>query len=190
MAKDFPEIDARIAGWLERQHLFFVATAPSGDSGHVNCSPKGLDSFRVLGPKQVAYADTGGSGIETVAHLKDNGRIVVMFCAFEGPPKIFRLYGKGRVVEPHDPDFDELADQFPGMPTIRNLIVVDVERVRDSCGYGVPNYSYEGERDSLPNWANNKTERELEEYRIEKNETSLDGLAGLDVDRIRERLND
>ena len=140
MGKDYQEIDERISNWIDRQSLFFVSTAPMAADGLVNCSPKGLDSLRVLGPKQLVYADMGGSGIETVAHLRENGRIVIMLCAFEGPPKIFRFYGRGRVVESGDEDFDTLADQFAHLPVIRNFIIIDVERIRDSCGYGVPTY--------------------------------------------------
>ena len=184
MGQEYQEIDERIQRWVERQHMFFVSTAPRADDGLINCSPKGLDSFRILGPKQVAYADTGGSGIETVAHLKENGRIVIMFCAFEGPPKIFRFYGTGRAVEPHDSDFDGLLSEFPDMPAVRNFILVDVECIRDSCGYGVPLYEFRSERDSLPNWILAKSEGELREYRLEKNAHSLDGLPGLDVDTI------
>ncbi|MDJ0941232.1 MAG: pyridoxamine 5'-phosphate oxidase family protein [Woeseiaceae bacterium] len=185
MGKDYQEIDDRIRRFVEHQKVFFVATAPREDDGHINLSPKGLDSLRVTGPRQLVYADTGGSGIETVAHLKQNGRIVIMLCAFDGPPKIFRFYGRGRVLEPHDDDFDTEAARFPNMPTIRNLIVVEVARIRDSCGYGVPNYRFEGERDSLVNWANAKSEQELVDYRIDNNETSLDGLPGLDIDKLR-----
>lgn len=186
MGQEFQEIDERIQRWIERQKMFFVSTAPLSSEGHINCSPKGLDSFRVLGPRKVAYADTGGSGIETVAHLKENGRIVIMFCAFEGPPKIFRFYGTGRAVEPQDEGFDSLLAEFPGMPAVRNFIVVDVESIRDSCGYGVPLYEFTSERDSLPNWINEKSEDELLDYRLERNSESLDGLPGLDVDAIRE----
>lgn len=185
MGQEFQEIDERIQRWVERQHMFFVSTAPRADDGLINCSPKGLDCFRILGPRQVAYADTGGSGIETVAHLKENGRIVIMFCAFEGPPKIFRFYGTGRSVEPQDEGFGALRATFPDMPTIRNFIVIDVTSIRDSCGYGVPLYAFRSERDSLPNWVQSKSEDELLDYRVERNARSLDGLPGLDVDAIR-----
>lgn len=182
MGKEYQEIDEGIERWIEKQHLFFVSTAPLADDGRINCSPKGLDALRVLGPRQIAYADTGGSGIETVAHLKENRRIVIMLCAFDGPPKIFRFYGSGRAVEPHEPEFDELAPLFPEMPAIRNFIVVDIDCIRDSCGFGVPLYEFKRERDSLSNWSASKTEEELLEYRKEKNLHSLDGLPGLDLD--------
>lgn len=184
MGKEYQEIDKRIKSWIERQRVFFVSTAPRADDGLINCSPKGLDGLRVLGPKQIAYADIGGSGIETVAHLKENGRIVIMLCAFDGPPKIFRFYGRGRPVEPHDEEFESLVPLFPEMPTIRNFIVVDVDCIRDSCGYGVPQYEFKRERDSLQNWCDSKSEDELLAYRIEKNAQSLDGLPGLDAKSV------
>lgn len=182
MGKEFERIDAAIRTWVEKQHLFFVSTAPSAGDGRVNCSPKGLDSLRILGPRQLAYGDIGGSGIETVAHLKENGRIVIILCAFEGPPKIFRFYGRGQVVEPQQPDFGELAALFPDLPTLRNVIVIDVTCMRDSCGYGVPQYEFVRERDSLGNWVSSRTEHDLAAYRRQNNATSLDGLPGLDMD--------
>lgn len=182
MGKEFEKIDAKIQHWIERQRLFFVSTAPRAEGGMLNCSPKGLDSLRVLGPHTLAYVDTGGSGIETVAHLKENGRIVIMLCAFEGPPKIFRFYGKGRVVEPQHPDFESLLAQFPAMPAVRNFIVVDVQCIRDSCGYGVPEYEFKRERDALKKWCDDKSDDELKAYRALKNRESLDGLPGLDLD--------
>jgi hypothetical protein len=184
MGKDYQEIDERIQDWIERQHLFFVSTAPLSGDGLINCSPKGLDCLRVLGPRQIAYADTGGSGAETIAHLKENGRIVIMLCAFKGPPKIYRFYGQGVSVEPHEAEFESLRLKFPELPAIRNFIVVNIERIRDSCGYGVPNYEYTGERDSLANFFTNKTAAELVQYKIDKNETSLDGLPALNIEHL------
>lgn len=185
MGKEYQEIDDRIQRWIERQHLFFVSTAPLASDGLINCSPKGLNGLRVLGRRQIAYADAGGSGIETVAHLKENGRIVIMLCAFDGPPKIFRFYGTGRPVEPHDEGFDALLPMFPDMPTIRNFIVIDVECIRDACGYGVPLYEFKRERDSLANWAAEKSAEELLAYRAERNARSLDDLPGLDVQALK-----
>lgn len=153
MAKVFDEIDDHLREWISRQALFFVATAPAGADGHVNVSPKGpIGSFAVLGPRRVAYLDAHGSGTETIAHLRENGRICVMFCAFEGPPRILRLHGRGEVVLAADPRFEELfaAGGFddPSIPEARrSIIVVDVERVGDSCGYGVPLMSFEGLRE-------------------------------------------
>ena len=182
MGKEYQEIDESMQRWIERQRLFFVSTAPLAEDGHINCSPTGLDSLKVLGPRQLVYADTGGSGIETLAHLKENGRIVVMLCAFEGPPKIFRFYGIGRPIEPHHKDFKALAAMFPNAPEIRNLIVIDIDRIRDACGYGVPLYDFKSERDSLKNWCDSKSQQEMLEYRIENNTQSIDGLPGLDFE--------
>ncbi|MDH3639824.1 MAG: pyridoxamine 5'-phosphate oxidase family protein [Gammaproteobacteria bacterium] len=181
MGKEYQEIDEHMRGWMERQRVFFVSTAPLADDGRINCSPKGLDGLRVLGPRQIVYADIGGSGIETVAHLKENGRIVIMLCAFDGPPKIFRFYGHGRSVEPHDADFEKLVPMFPKIPAIRNFIIIDINCIRDSCGYGVPLYDFKTDRESLKSWCESKTEEEILTFRIERNALSLDGLPGLDI---------
>ena len=179
MGKEYTEIDDSIQNWMARQHVFFVATAPTAAGGLVNCSPKGLDSLRVLGPCEIAYADTGGSGIETVAHLRDNGRITLMMCAFEGPPKIFRFYGRGSVLEPHDDGFDALLGQFPKMPAVRNIIRIHVERIIDSCGYGVPLFEFRKHRDSLVNYFAKQTDEDIRAYRRKRNRASLEGLPGL-----------
>mgnify|MGYP001057410730 CR=1 FL=1 len=179
MGKAYQEIDASIARFIQRQKLFFVATAPLAGDGLVNCSPKGLDSLRILDSKTLVYADVGGSGVETVAHIRENGRIVLMFCALEGPPKIFRFYGTGTAIEPGDPAFEALAAPFDTLPTVRNLVRIDVALIRDACGYGVPLYEYRGERDSLSNWVSAKTDEELAQYRKDNNRQSLDGLPGL-----------
>ena len=179
MGKEYTEIDERLQKWISRQMMFFVATAPNAPDGLINCSPKGLDSLRVLGPNQIAYVDTGGSGIETVAHLKDNGRITLMLCAFEGPPKIFRFYGQGTAMEPHDAEFAGILARFPKMPAARNIILIDVERIIDSCGYGVPQYEFKAHRDSLPNYFANQSEEDILAYRKNSNSESLDGLPGL-----------
>jgi hypothetical protein len=172
-------IDDEARKFIEAQHVFFVASAPLDSGGHVNLSPKGLDTFRILGPTTVAYVDFNGSGVETIAHLKENGRIVLMFCAFQGPPNIFRLYGHGRVVEPHEAEFAGLAESFPTCENARSIIVVEVTRVKDSCGYGVPLFTYEGEREQLFAWARNRGPERLKAYREEKNRQSIDGLPGL-----------
>ena len=174
MGKEYTEIDERLQDWISRQKMFFVATAPSAADGLINCSPKGLDCLRVLGPHEIAYVDTGGSGIETVAHLKDNGRIVLMLCAFEGPPKIFRFYGRGKAIEPHEAGFEEVLAKFPPMPAARNIIRIEIERIIDSCGYGVPLYEFKQQRDSLENYLADKTESFLRDYRRERNASSLD----------------
>ena len=178
MGRVHPGIDAALADWLHRQRVFFVATAPLAAEGHVNLSPKGLDSLRILGPRDVAWVDLTGSGIETVAHLRENGRIVLLFCAFEGPPKIVRLHGRGRVLEPSDPGFAELRAAFPELPGVRSLVRVALTRVSDSCGFGVPRMAFEGERTQLRDWAERKGPRGLREYRAQHNR-SVDGLPGL-----------
>ena len=188
MGKEYTEIDERIQRWMARQHVFFVATAPLAADGLVNCSPKGLDSLRVLGPRTLAYVDTGGSGIETVAHVKENGRIVIMMCAFDGPPKIFRFYGRGTAIEPHDERFRGLRAQLPDVPAVRNIVLVDVERIIDSCGYGVPLYEFRKHRDSLANYFDEQSEEEIVDYRVRRNSRSLDGLPGLDTERLKETL--
>jgi len=189
MAKVFDAIDDSIRAFIERQHVFFVATAPSGPDGHVNVSPKGgAGMFRVTGPLGFAYVDMLGSGIETVAHLRDNGRICVMFASFEGPPKILRLHGVGRVVQQADPGFASLLAGFDvddgQRKAIRSIVTVDVTRVADACGYQVPRMDYVGERDQLVRYADNRIRKEgpdaVRAYVTENNAESIDGLRGLD----------
>ena len=179
MGKVFPEIDARNAAFIDRQKVFFVATAPLAEDGLVNLSPKGLESFRVLGPKRVAYLDLVGSGVETIAHARENGRITFMFCAFEGPPRILRLHGRARVVEPGDADWEELHARFPRHSSARSIVVAEIERIADSCGYGVPEYRFEKEREQLHQWAAKRGAEGLEAYKRDHNRESLDGLPGL-----------
>ena len=176
-------IDAELAAWIARQPMFFVATAPMAASGHVNLSPKGCDSFRVLGPMEVAYLDFTGSGAETAAHLRENGRIVIMFCAFEGSPRIMRLHGKGTVITPTDPRFVEWAKRFPDNPGIRALVHVEVRRVSTSCGYAVPLMEFVHHRDGLDKWASTKGPGKLKDYRNQKNQLSIDGLPAFDSER-------
>lgn len=173
------EIDDRLAKLIQDQPVFFVATAPLDPDGHLNLSPKGLDSFRILDPKTVAYLDLIGSGVETIAHLKENGRIILMFCAFEGPPNIARLHGRGRVAEPGSPEFSELLPRFPHYDSTRAIIVVEVDRISHSCGFGVPLMKYQGEREQHFLWARKKGPDGLKEYKEEKNRRSIDGLPGL-----------
>jgi predicted pyridoxine 5'-phosphate oxidase superfamily flavin-nucleotide-binding protein len=189
MGKVYDAIDDRLRAFIEAQPVFFVATAPSGDGGHVNVSPKGgAGMFRVTGPLGFAYADMLGSGIETVAHLRDNGRICVMFAAFEGPPKIVRLHGMGSAVQRDEPGFEERIATFALEPyrrqAVRSVITVDVTRVSDSCGYAVPLMAFEGERDQLLRYADNRIRKEGQDsawtYRLYRNAESLDGLPGLD----------
>jgi len=178
MGQVYAELSRELIGWINQQHMFFVATAPLAAAGHINCSPKGMDSFRVLGPQQVAYLDLTGSGSETIAHLRENGRIVVMFCAFAGPPQIVRLYGRGHVHELGTADFQYYAQQFEPLPGARAVIQIELDRISDSCGYGVPFYEFKGSRDTLSKWAQKKGEAGLAAYRQRKNRTSLDGLPG------------
>ncbi len=179
MGKVFDAIDEPMREWLAGQRMFFVATAPLSGDGLVNLSPKGLNTFAVLGPRSVAYLDLTGSGIETVAHLRENGRIVLMFCAFDGPPRIVRFHGRGTVFEAGAAGFEELAAHFPHDSSARAVIRVDVARIADTCGYGVPVYHYESERDQLGAWAARKGADGLRAYRVENNARSLDGLPGL-----------
>jgi pyridoxamine 5'-phosphate oxidase-like protein len=183
MGKVFDEIDEKLAAWIGRQRMFFVGTAPSGEGGHVNVSPKGpIESLRVLDPRTVAYLDVIGSGAETIAHLRDNGRIVVMLCSFEGPPRILRLHGHGSVLPADAVDFDVV----PPDGTERAVIRVDVQRIADSCGYGVPVMEFVGPRPQYERWAESKRrkggEHALDEYMAQHNERSIDGLPAVDLE--------
>jgi Pyridoxamine 5'-phosphate oxidase len=186
MAKQFDEIGDHLRDWISRQALFFVATAPLAGDGHVNLSPKGpIGSFAVLGPRRVAYLDVHGSGSETIAHLRENGRICVMFCSFEGPPRIVRLHGRGKSAQLGDPDFDDLlgsADlEDPSIPEARrSIVVIDVDRISDSCGYGVPLMSFEGLREHHPLLSAKRIRTmgldDYRSYQRERGARSLDGL--------------
>ena len=180
MAQVFERIDATLAAWIKQQHMFFVATAPGGNTGLINCSPKGLDSLRVLDETTLVYLDLTGSGVETIAHLRDNGRIVIMLCAFDGLPRIVRLYGRGVVVTPADEEFPSLAERFPPHPGIRCVIRIVLTRISDSCGYSVPLLDFRADRDVLDKWAEKKGRAGVVAYQLEKNAHSLDGLTGVD----------
>ncbi|WP_182111584.1 MULTISPECIES: pyridoxamine 5'-phosphate oxidase family protein [unclassified Actinotalea] len=176
-----PEITERLASFIEDQPVYFVATAPLAADGHVNLSPKGgKGTLVVVDPLTVAYLDLTASGAETIAHLRENGRITVMVCAFAGRPNIVRLHGRGRVVALGDPELDAWLPRFPEHPGVRAVIVVDVERVADSCGFAVPLMEYTGERDILDAANGRKDRDELVAYRARKNRTSLDGLPAVD----------
>ncbi|MBL7767239.1 MAG: pyridoxamine 5'-phosphate oxidase family protein [Chitinophagaceae bacterium] len=179
MEKVQTTIDDRTALWIKKQKIFFVATAPLNADGHINCSPKGLDSFRILDAKTVAYQDLTGSGAETIAHLKENGRIVIMFTAFEGPPNIVRLHGQGSVITPEQPEFESIAAQFPQKRGVRAYIKVHITRVADSCGYSVPLYEFKSDRDVLDKWLDKKDDQYLNDYRRKNNTKSIDGLEAL-----------
>jgi hypothetical protein len=178
MAQAFESISDDMRSFIDAQHIFFVATAPA-EGGHINLSPKGKSSFRVLGPKRVAYLDMTGSGAETIAHLRQNGRITFMFCAFEGRPRIVRVYGEGRVRRPDDPEFVDLMPLFEDGRGIRSIIEVDVNRTADSCGYSVPKMSWVEDRDTLDRWVAAKSDEELGAYREKNNRRSIDGLPAL-----------
>jgi hypothetical protein len=172
-------IDDRLRLFIQAQHLFFVATAPLSAAGHVNVSPKGLDSLRVLGDRTVVYLDHVGSGAETIAHLKENGRIVLMLCSFAGAPRIVRLHGEGEVLEPGHRDYAALRALFAAEPAGRAIIRIAVHRIAESCGHGVPLFSYEGDRPQLAAWAARKGEAGLAAYQRENNAVSIDGLPAL-----------
>jgi hypothetical protein len=195
VAKLFEQIDDRLAEWIRGQHMFFVGTAPTAAEGHVNVSPKGfMETFRILGPREVAYLDFVGSGIETIAHLRENGRIVVMFCAFQGPPRIVRLHGRGDVAQVGSARFDALASSFDLASLedvrhgIRSIVRVEVARVADSCGYVVPLMDYRGERSQMPKWQAAKVAKggasAVLDYSAEHNARSIDDLPGVEVELL------
>jgi hypothetical protein len=171
-------IDDKLGAWLLAQPVFFVATAPAV-GGHVNVSPKGLATFAVLDPRRVAYLDLTGSGVESIAHVRENGRITFMFCAFDGAPRIVRVSGTGRVIVPADPGFDAMAGRWPAQVGTRAVIDVDVDRVADSCGFGVPRMALIDHRDELVRSAERRGPDGLRDYRRAQNALSIDGLAGL-----------
>jgi len=176
MGKTFETISAEHQAFIERQPMFFVASAPLSGAGHVNLSPKGLDTLRIIDPGTVAYLDLTGSGNETAAHVTENGRLTLMFCAFEGNPKILRLYCRGRVVTRGMHEWEESVGRFPGQPGIRQVVIANVQSGQTSCGFGVPLLSLVSQRDQLPRWAESKGEDGLVTYRSSKNTISLDGL--------------
>jgi Pyridoxamine 5'-phosphate oxidase len=194
MANIYAEIDERLAGWMAAQAMFFVASAPLGADGHINLSPKGpIETLRVLDPHTVAYLDLVGSGAETIAHIRENGRIAIMLCAFGGPPRLLRLHGEGEVIVPGEQRFEELMERAafeqPNVPASRRAVVlVRVSRIADSCGYGVPLMSYEGRRPHMDAWAEKKVRvggsEALQAYKLEKNSTSIDGLPALDLQEV------
>lgn len=182
MSKVIPDIDAAHRKWIEEQRVFFVASAPLSAEGHVNLSPRGGDCLRVLGPHEIMFRDLIGSGAETTAHLRENGRIVVMFCAFKGPPRILRCHGIGQTILPSDPQFADFNSRFEESSRgVRAFIHIDVKRISTSCGYGVPLYDYKEERPILDNYYNKQSAEELLQFQKDKNQTSIDGLAAFDL---------
>jgi predicted pyridoxine 5'-phosphate oxidase superfamily flavin-nucleotide-binding protein len=183
MGKVLDAVDDRLASFLRAQPVFFVATAPRGEAGRVNVSPKGVEgTFCVVDERCVAYADITASGAETIAHLRDNGRITLMFCAFADPPRVVRLHGRGRVVSLYDDGFAAWVRRFPERRGVRAVIVVDVERVSTSCGFGVPLMTYAGERATLAAGVERRGDQGLVDYRRRHNQRSIDGLPAFDFD--------
>lgn len=176
MGKLTNEITEDLRSFIEAQPVFFVATAPLAADGHINVSPKGLDTFRVLGPRRVAYLDLTGSGNETAAHVTQNARMTMMFCSFVGRPLILRLYCRGRAVLPDAAEWPELIDNFPRIPGTRQILLGEVESVQTSCGFGVPEMALVAPRDTLTRFAETKGTIELAEYHQTKNRFSLDGI--------------
>ena len=176
MAAEFPFLEGSHQEFIKRQQMFFVATAPLSEQGHVNLSPKGYDTFRILSERQVAYLDVTGSGNETSAHLLENGRITIMFIAYEGNPMILRLYGRGRVILPNSAEWESMSQHFELIPSVRQIIVMDILLVKTSCGCSIPEYDYVKDRDNLKNWATKRGEQKLNQYRREYNSYSMDGL--------------
>jgi hypothetical protein len=176
MAKFYDEIPQNMIDFIHKQHIFFVASAPLATEGHINLSPKGRDCLRVYSPNKVAYLDMTGSGNETSAHVKENGRVTFMFCSFETAPMILRLYGTGRVVVPSDVEWDAMIGDFTMLTGARQIIVADIHKIQTSCGYAVPFMDYVGERNTLEKWAETRGTDGLKTYHAEKNFRSLDGL--------------
>lgn len=179
MSATYERIEGKIRDFIEAQKMFFVATAALSAEGTVNLSPKGYDSLRILDETTVAYADLGGSGVETMAHVRENGRITLMFVAFDGAPNIVRLHGKGVVTAFEDEGFAEQLALFPGLTRARSVIRVDVQRISDSCGWGVPFFDFRGERDQLRRWVDHRDQQTWRERRYASNALSIDGLPGL-----------
>lgn len=179
MATLFEELTDELCDFINAQHMFFIATAPKSEDGFVNCSPKGLDTLRILGRKSLAYLDLTGSGAETIAHLKENGRFVLMFCSFTNKPRILRLHGKGTVLETHEPGFAELSSRFTEMRGTRAIIKLDVTRIADSCGWGVPMYDFVSDRDTYRKFSEAISDEDMREAQKAENLVSLDGLPAL-----------
>ncbi len=174
MAKFYTDLSQSLVEFIQAQSLFFVATSPQ--EGRINLSPKGINTFRCLAANQVAYLDLTGSGNETSAHLEENGRLTIMFCSFSDEPLILRLYGQGRVIRPYAPEWNDYAASFDLLPGMRQIIVLNIEQVQTSCGFGVPLLDYQGDRQTLLDWAKAKGEEGIRQYQHQKNQRSIDGL--------------
>ena len=184
MATVYDELDDRLCQFIAEQKMFFVGSAPCDDEGLINISPKGMDSLHILDSRTVAYLDFTGSGIESVAHIKENGRFVIMFCSFSRTPKILRLHGRAGVIERHDPEWQVLRPRFPETRMARSIICMTVTRVADSCGWGVPIYDYVGERDQYRKYADQIDDVDLRQAQLDTNMHSIDGLQGLEKPAI------
>ena len=176
MAKFLEKIDDKIRKFIDAQQIFFTASAPLAADGRVNLSPKGIDTFRVLDEHTVCYLDLTGSGNETAAHVAENGRLTIMFCSFAGAPLILRLYGRGEIVSPASEKWENFAALFEDYPGTRQIVVLHVESLQTSCGFGVPLYEFKEHRDQLIEWAERKGDDGIKNYRREKNRSSIDGL--------------
>lgn len=181
MGRAFDTITPPMRDFIERQHMFFVATAPTS-GGRVNMSPKGYDAFRILDDNRICYLDLTGSGAETIAHLRENGRLTIMFCAFEGKPNIVRLYGTARAVRAGDEEFDALRGLFVEHPGVRSIIVADIDRTSNSCGFSVPFMDFVEDRQTLAEYWDDKDQGEITAYQIKNNTSSIDGLPAIDFD--------
>lgn len=181
----FTEMMPKHIEFILNQHLFFVGSAPLAKDGHVNLSPKGYDALRILSSTEVAYLDLTGSGNETSGHLVENGRITFMFCAFEGAPLILRLYGHGRVALKGSPEWDQFIGHFDELPGARQIIIAKIYQVQTSCGYGVPLYTYVGDREKLMEWTDKKGDK-LEDYQALKNSNTLDDIETPIGKKVRE----
>lgn len=174
MARFYPALEAKHRDFIAAQKIFFTASGTAGS--RLNLSPKGMDSLRVIDAHRVAYLDLTGSGNETAAHLLHDGRMTMMWCSFDADPLILRLYGRGRAVRRQDAEWNALRPRFPALPGERQIIVLEIESVQTSCGYAVPMYTFNGERDTLARWAEKKGVPGLLDYWREKNQASIDGL--------------
>ncbi|VAW90907.1 hypothetical protein MNBD_GAMMA22-217 [hydrothermal vent metagenome] len=176
MAKVHPEITPDLANWISEQAMYFLASAPLTETGHVNVSPRGVHSLHILDSKHVLLLDLTGSGNETAAHIAENSRLTVMFCAFTGKPKILRLYGGAESILPDHPEWMTLRDKFPqGIAGVRQLFRLNIKRVQTSCGFGVPLMDFVAQRELLTEWSSKRSEQEMSEYRQNKNAVSIDG---------------
>ncbi len=179
MGKLYEELDDHLQRFILDQKMFFVASAPRSDDGLINVSPKGLDTLRILDSKTIAYLDLTGSGVESIAHIKENGRFVMMFCSFDKKPLILRLHGRGQVIEKSDEEWADLQAQFPDYRTARAIIKLSIQRIADSCGWGVPMYEFAGTRDQYFKYADQLDDDGLRELQLEYNFASIDELPGL-----------